>query len=243
MDKNTFIMYQGYAPLFEFLSDDEAGKLIKAIFDYCFKNAEISLPDKLQGVFLLIQNQLNVDMEKYNKIVEKRRQAGQKGGRPSKEEEKQKKAKKANGFSEKQKKLNDNDNVNVNVNVNDNVNDSVYNDTICSGGQPPTPTSNEKKSYPNEKISFADNVSMTETEYQALIERYGKDDTEKLIDILDNYKGEKGKRYKSDYRAILNWCVKRLEEDKARERKIKENQNELFEDDFEHLRLEELTRK
>ena len=34
-----------------------------------------------------------------------------------------------------------------------------------------------------------------------------------MIEILDNYKGQNGKKYKSDYRAILNWVVKRYEEE------------------------------
>lgn len=37
-----------------------------------------------------------------------------------------------------------------------------------------------------------------------------------MIEILDNYKGAKGKRYKSDYRAILSWVVNRLEDDKRK---------------------------
>ena len=31
--------------------------------------------------------------------------------------------------------------------------------------------------------------------------------------VLDNYKGANGKKYKSDYRAILNWVVKRAKEE------------------------------
>lgn len=38
---------------------------------------------------------------------------------------------------------------------------------------------------------------------------HGPADTERLIEILDNYKGATGKTYKSDYRAILNWVVTR----------------------------------
>ena len=37
-----------------------------------------------------------------------------------------------------------------------------------------------------------------------------------MIEILDNYKGAKGKRYKSDYRAILTWVVDRYNEDLTR---------------------------
>ena len=60
----------------------------------------------------------------------------------------------------------------------------------------------------------AENVTMTDAEYQKLIDKYGENDTSRLIEILDNYKGQSGKKYKSDYRAILNWVVDRLQEEK-----------------------------
>ena len=34
-----------------------------------------------------------------------------------------------------------------------------------------------------------------------------------MIEILNNYKGSKGKKYKSDYMAILNWVVERYNEE------------------------------
>lgn len=60
----------------------------------------------------------------------------------------------------------------------------------------------------------AENVTMTDAEYQKLIDKYGEKETSRLIEILDNYKGQSGKKYKSDYRAILNWVVDRLQEEK-----------------------------
>jgi Asp-tRNA(Asn)/Glu-tRNA(Gln) amidotransferase B subunit len=48
---------------------------------------------------------------------------------------------------------------------------------------------------------------MSETEYKKLTEKYGEDLTQKMIETLNNYKGSKDKRYKSDYHAILNWVV------------------------------------
>lgn len=54
---------------------------------------------------------------------------------------------------------------------------------------------------------YAENVSMTEEEYNKLIEQYGPDNVRLMIEKLDNYKGATGKRYKSDYRAILNWVA------------------------------------
>lgn len=63
------------------------------------------------------------------------------------------------------------------------------------------------------KIKYAEYVSMTEEEYNKLISQYGEEMVKRMIEILDNYKGATGKRYKSDYRAILNWVVDRTQKE------------------------------
>jgi hypothetical protein len=40
---------------------------------------------------------------------------------------------------------------------------------------------------------------------------------DRAIEILDNYKGSKGVKYKSDYRTILGWVIERLEGDELKE--------------------------
>lgn len=72
------------------------------------------------------------------------------------------------------------------------------------------PKSKEKK------IKYAEFVSMTETEYNKLVSEYGEEFTKRAITILDNYKGANGKKYKSDYRAMLNWVVGRVVEETKR---------------------------
>ena len=89
--------------------------------------------------------------------------------------------------------VNDNDNVNVNDNVN--------------------------KKEQEEKTHFAEFVSMTNAEYEKLVSTYGKEFADQCITILDNYKGSSGKKYKSDYRAILNWVIDKAKENKPKETK------------------------
>ena len=57
---------------------------------------------------------------------------------------------------------------------------------------------------------------MTEEEHQKLVDEFGQEDADALIQILHNYKGSSGKRYKSDYLAIHSWCVERLQEQKQK---------------------------
>ena len=73
---------------------------------------------------------------------------------------------------------------------------------------------------PEEKTKYADFVSLTNAEYEALVARLGEDGAKRCIEILDNYKGAKGKKYKSDYRAILNWVIERYEEEQLKARRL-----------------------
>ena len=58
------------------------------------------------------------------------------------------------------------------------------------------------------KKMYAENVKMTESEYNNLVEKYSEEGARWMITKLDNYKAARGMVYKSDYRAILNWVVK-----------------------------------
>lgn len=117
-NKNKVIVYPDWIDIFNELTDEEAGKLIKHFFEYVNDN-DPKLDDKyLKLAFAPIKSALKRDLKKWECIVEKRKKAGQKGG-------KQKAANVANANTSKQNVANladkDNDNVNVNdsVNVND----------------------------------------------------------------------------------------------------------------------------
>lgn len=61
-----------------------------------------------------------------------------------------------------------------------------------------------------ECVASMEFVKISEVEYIKLIERVGKETTMKALEKLDNYKGSHGKKYKSDYRAILSWVLDAL---------------------------------
>lgn len=71
-----------------------------------------------------------------------------------------------------------------------------------------------------EKKSYADNVSMTVDEYEKLKARFNGNEVavKRCIEILDNYKGSKGKTYKDDYRAILSWVVDKYQKENGSNR-------------------------
>lgn len=69
------------------------------------------------------------------------------------------------------------------------------------------------KDKDKDKDKYAEYVTMTSDEHQKLVAEHGEVNTRLFISILNNYKGSKGKRYKSDYRAILSWVVDRVKSD------------------------------
>ena len=62
--------------------------------------------------------------------------------------------------------------------------------------------------------TYAEFVKMTEKEHGKLVAQFGESGTRACIEKLDNAKGSKGYKYKSDYRAILSWVVGELKLDK-----------------------------
>lgn len=65
------------------------------------------------------------------------------------------------------------------------------------------------------KKKYAEFVMMTEKEGEKLRAEFGEEGSARLVEILNNYKGSSGKKYKSDYLAIKNWVVDRYLNEKA----------------------------
>lgn len=89
-----------------------------------------------------------------------------------------------------------------------------------AGASPPEqevkPERRKRRKEGPEKIQYAEFVTMTEDEHNKLKAKYGSAALERMIEMLDNYKGSSGKKYVSDYRAILNWVANRYAEEERR---------------------------
>lgn len=86
MGKDSFILYSSHKDLFETLTDAQAGKLIKAIFQYEESGKIPNLSPATQMAFVSIKGTLDKNAEKYAKVVERNRENGRRGGRPKKQE-------------------------------------------------------------------------------------------------------------------------------------------------------------
>lgn len=86
-DKKAFYLYNDYIDHVELMSDEDAGKLFKAILKYENGMETGELSDVAAIAFSFIKNQLDRDADKYEEICRKNRQNGMKGGRPRKKPE------------------------------------------------------------------------------------------------------------------------------------------------------------
>ncbi len=119
-NKNSFIIYTDWKQDFEFLTNEEAGKLIKHLLQFASdENPSIENEDRLlQFAAQKMKAVMKKDLKKYQAVIQKRSEAGKKGGINSGKSRtsNQNEANEANASTPKQ---NERVNVNDNVNVND----------------------------------------------------------------------------------------------------------------------------
>lgn len=181
------------------LSDEEVGRLVRALLEYQRTGQGPVLPGNERFLFHTCKAQIDRDNEKYRETVSSRASAGKKGAesRWQSQNKDGKNSKCHICHDENGKHGKDKDEDKDKDKDKDNITPHI----------PPT----------EPKVQWAEYVSMTNAEHQKLLDTHGPADTARLIEILDNYKGSSGKKYKSDYRAILSWVEDRLEEEKKRQ--------------------------
>ncbi|MDO4394893.1 MAG: conserved phage C-terminal domain-containing protein [Mycoplasmatota bacterium] len=83
--KDNFLLKKSHQEIFNELSKEEAGELIKGIFQYV-NTGDSGLNGLLNAVFIPIKKYIDENEKKYQAICERNRQNGANGGRPKKEE-------------------------------------------------------------------------------------------------------------------------------------------------------------
>lgn len=83
--KDNFLLKKSHQEIFNELSKEEAGELIKGIFQYV-NTGESGLSGVLNAVFIPIKSFIDENEKKYQVICERNKQNGLNGGRPKREE-------------------------------------------------------------------------------------------------------------------------------------------------------------
>ena len=124
-EKKSFILHIDSLCILNKMTNEQAGILFKAIFEYQLTGQIPELDFAMDMAFTPFLNQFIRDDEKYNGFKAKQIENGKKGGRPKKGEviiETQQNPKNPSLFSETQKSLNDS--VSVNDSISKNKNES-----------------------------------------------------------------------------------------------------------------------
>jgi len=124
MKKDSFVLYISQYIAIKDLTDEQLGKLFRAIFEKQLGN-EVVLDNDIKIAFNFINNQMVVDNEKYLKKCEILKNNAKKGGAPKGNRN----AKKSKQPNREKNNLNDNDNEHDNDNDNVNVNDLLLTTT------------------------------------------------------------------------------------------------------------------
>lgn len=215
--KKSFVLYNDYGKVFEMLTDEEAGKLIKHLFAYV-NNKDTELEDRLLKLtFEPIKLQLMRDNKKYEAICERNKNNGKKGGRPPK---------KPSGLIEnpenpvgylvtqnnpEKPKKPDNDN----DNDNDNDTDISINKERETRTQQPKSTNPDYIKFNNwiqEKAPYCSNPrnfphQITEEEFIKLKKKYSGQQIADIVEKIENRKDLR-KRYSNLYLTVNNWLKK-----------------------------------
>ena len=213
---NEYIkLWESYRSYFAPYSDEEVGRLVRAMLAYRFDGTPPDLSGNERFVWPPIQRDIDEGIRAQERRMEANRENGRMGGLAKASKSKQSLAK---GSESKRNLANL-----AKVKDKDKDKDKVKDKDTGQGQNPPAPDGAEPPAHekleesPETKVQWAEFVTMTNAEHDSLVSTYGPVDTARLIEILDNYKGSSGKTYKSDFRAIKNWCVKRLREEKSEE--------------------------
>lgn len=179
MVKDKMIFHKKWRDAIKDLPAEVRLEVYDAIGQYAFddKVQEFVSP-MAKMAFVFIKVDIDTTTKRQDEISIKRRLAGKKGGKA-----------KINAKSK-------------------NKNKSIA-ETTQSLPEPPKQEV-QPKAVRNEKLikkQYAEYVLLTEEEYQNLVNQHGEDASQWMITKLDNYKASSGKKYKSDYRAILNWVI------------------------------------
>lgn len=83
--KDSFLLYKSFYGPVSGLSDKQLGRLFRAIFLYQI-DGSTQVDADIQMAFAFFKNQMDIDGGKYQKVIERNKRNGSKGGRPSKGE-------------------------------------------------------------------------------------------------------------------------------------------------------------
>lgn len=201
--KKSFILYADYIKHIGKLTDEEAGRLFKAIFEYVNEGRLPDLDGMAAMAFSFISNQLDSDLQKYEETCKKR------------SENIKKRWEKANKCQNQTDSTADTNDTNeykcifCNTNDTDNGIDSdidIENEIdIENDSDSGSVLHNNTVPVPGTTTT---NVHLTEKQYNDLCGKYGKEIIDRYIAKIGQYLNSNGKKpFPNHYETIVKWLT------------------------------------
>ena len=192
-DKRSVVIRESYVPLFETATDEQVGKLVKAMLKYQ-KTGEHDIDDPMMSaVFAMIREGIDEDNEAYEETCKRRKDAANKrwGNDTSESDSMQEHASACNSMQE-------------------DADMELELDMVSKASKD---AGDKKRATCKHKHGEYSNVLLTDDELEKLNAEYGEERTQAAIRLLDEGIAMKGYKYKSHYLAMRKWVFKALEED------------------------------
>lgn len=219
--KDNFLLKKSQQAIFDALNDEDAGKLIKGIFDYV-NTGNSNLDGLLNAVFIPIKEYIDQNEENYKKRCEKNKENVSRRWNQNEYETIPNDTNVSNGTKNNTNVYevipNDTDNNHISYITNHN---SSKNRKKVNRGM-----GEEEKKKEKEKYGEYKNVLLSKKEYESLQKAYSN--YEELIKFLDEYIEEKGYKSKSHYLAIRRWVVQAVNENNKRNTSQNKQSGNIF---------------
>lgn len=213
---NSFILYTDMGPSVQSLRDAEAGRLVKAIYQYV---ATGELPEGLKSTtamcFALIRRSLDRDLAKYEEVCRRRAEAGRAGGLRTQEllRQREANASKATANQAYSESISESIPERIPESISERVSESTP-ERICGSGNDPVPVppgAGADSTPTPQRYGKYKNLSFTPEEYKALREEF-PEDYERRLERLSEYTASSGKKYASALATIRAWARKEAQD-------------------------------
>lgn len=198
--KKSVVIREQFASLFETATDEQAGKLVKAMLAYQ-QGKEIKFSDPLMiAVFTMLRDGIDQDNAEYEATCERRRQAAKsRWAKGTESESMQEHASASNSI------------------------ESIANDAEMEMDmdtkKKTSPSERKKKATPpKHKYGEYQHVLLTDEQYQKLVADYGQEDADGGIQAVDAYCEEHGKTYSNYSVTVRKWGIERFREKREKKR-------------------------
>lgn len=199
--KKTFVMYESWGAAISMMNNEQAGSLLKSIYEY--QSNPDARPDDpaVAFVFEIIRQKMDEDQRKYEETCQARSEAGRRGGKSN---AKQTEANKANASFAKQNETNQADTESDTDSDNESESDSE-NET---GNEHPAGAKKKKSAQARpvrHKHGEFGHVLLTDDDLARLNDKHGEDATRAAIKAVDEYCEQSGRTYKNYALVMEKW--------------------------------------